>query len=166
MSLSKSRKRSYRYRVKCEECEKEFDSDYVEAHSRIVHSGRKVKCLPVVESSELKLSGFFSKSSAAVDSPGQTQEAPLFGCSPESEQRTISSTYESVANIQPDPESIDHNSLRRIKTFLRSTMGQDRLSSIAVINIERKYANKTMQNDMQRIIDIFGCRSNRSSYFF
>ena len=29
MSLSKSRKRSYRYRVKCEECEKEFDSDYV-----------------------------------------------------------------------------------------------------------------------------------------
>ena len=112
MSLSKSRKRSYRYRVKCEECEKEFDSDYVEAHSRIVHSGRKVKCLPVVESSQLKLSGFFSKSSAAVESPGQTQEAPLVGCSPESELRTISSTYESVANIQPDPESIDQDSLK------------------------------------------------------
>ena len=101
MSLSKSRKRSYRYRVKCEECEKEIDSDYVEAHSQFVHSGRKVKCLPVVESSQLKLSGFFSKSSAAVESPGQTQEAPLVGCSPESEQRTISSTYESVTNIQP-----------------------------------------------------------------
>ena len=28
MSLSKSRKRSYRYRVKCEEC----DSDYVECY--------------------------------------------------------------------------------------------------------------------------------------
>ena len=67
MSLSKSRKRSYRYRVKCEECEKEFDFDYVEAHSRIVHSGRKVKCLPVVESSQLRLSGI-SKSSAAVES--------------------------------------------------------------------------------------------------
>ena len=40
------------------------------------------------------------------------------------------------------------------------------ISSIAVINIERGYANKTMQNDMQRIIDIFGRRSNRSSYFF
>ena len=75
MSLSKSSKRSYRYREKCEQCEKEFD--YVEAHSRIVHSGRKVKCLPVVESSQLKLSGFFSKSSAAVESPGQTQEARL-----------------------------------------------------------------------------------------
>ena len=70
MSLSKSSKRSYRYREKCEQSEKEFD--YIEAHSRIVHSGRKVKCLPVVESSQLKLSGFFSKSSAAVESPGQT----------------------------------------------------------------------------------------------
>ena len=111
MSLSKSRKRSYRYRVKCEECEKEIDSDYVEAHSQFVHSGRKVKCLPVVESSQLKLSGI-SKGSAAVESPGQTQEAPLVGCSPESEQRTISSTFESVANIQPDPESIDQDSLK------------------------------------------------------
>ena len=56
--------------------------------------------------------------------------------------------------------------LRGIKTFLRSTIRQNRLSGIDVINIERKYANKTTQNDMQRIIDIFGCRSNRSSYFF
>ena len=32
MSLSKSRKRSYQYRVKCEECEKEFYSDYVECY--------------------------------------------------------------------------------------------------------------------------------------
>ena len=53
MSLSKSRKRSYRYRVNCDECGKEFDSDWVEAHSRVVHSGREVKCLPVVESSQL-----------------------------------------------------------------------------------------------------------------
>ena len=109
MSLSKSRKRSYRYRVKCEECEKEFDSDYVEAHFRIVHSGRKVRCLPVVESSQLKLSGFFSKSSAAVESPGQTQEASLVGYSPESEKRTISSTDETVA--MRDLESIDQDSL-------------------------------------------------------
>ena len=58
------------------------------------------------------------------------------------------------------------SALHRIKTFLRSTMGQDRLGSIAIINIERKYVNKTMQNDMQRIIDIFGCRSYRFSYFF
>ena len=45
-------------------------------------------------------------------------------------------------------------------------MGQDRLSSIAIINIERVYANETMENDMQTIIDICGRRSNRSSHFF
>lgn len=73
-----------------------------------------MKCLPMVELSQLKLSGVFSKSSAAVESPGQTQEAPLVGCSLESEQRTISSIYEeSVANIQPDPESIDQDCLMR-----------------------------------------------------
>ena len=109
MSLSKSRKRSYRYHVKCEECKKEFEFDYVEAHSRIVHSGRKVRCLPVVESSQLKLIGFFSKSSAAVESSGQTQEASLVGYSPESEKHTISSTDETVA--MRDLESIDQDSL-------------------------------------------------------
>ena len=56
--------------------------------------------------------------------------------------------------------------LRRIKAFLRSTIGQDRLSSLAVINIKRKtMQDKTMQDDMPRIIDIFGRRSNCSSYF-
>ena len=63
-------------------------------------------------------------------------------------------------------ESVRPCTLCRIKTFLRSTMGQGQLSSIAVINIERKYANKTMQDDMQRIIDIFGHQSNLSLYFF
>ena len=73
-----------------------------------------------------------------------------------------------LATIPATPCSAERSfsALHHIKTFLRSTMGQDRLSRIAVINIERKYANKTMQDDMQRIIDIFGRRSNRSAYFF
>ena len=37
------------------------------------------------------------------------------------------------------------STLVRIKTFLRSTVEQDQLSSITAINIQRKYANKTMQ---------------------
>ena len=44
--------------------------------------------------------------------------------------------------------------LRRIKTYLRSTMGQDRLSSLALICIERAYANRTLENDMENIIEI------------
>ena len=56
--------------------------------------------------------------------------------------------------------------LRRIKTYLRLTMGQDRLSSLALICIERAYANRTLENDMENNIDIFGKRKNRNSNFF
>ena len=58
------------------------------------------------------------------------------------------------------------SALRRLKTNLRSTMGQKRLNSIALINVERAYANSTLKNDMEKIIDIFGQRRNRKSYFF
>ena len=32
------------------------------------------------------------------------------------------------------------------KSYLRSTIGQTRLSSIAIINIERSYTNRILQN--------------------
>jgi hypothetical protein len=56
--------------------------------------------------------------------------------------------------------------LRSVKTYLRSTMIEERLNSIAVINIERAYANRTIKNDMVKIIDTFGRRNGRNSYFF
>ena len=37
---------------------------------------------------------------------------------------------------------------------------------IALINIERAYANSVVNNDMDRIIDIFGRRNGRGGYFF
>ena len=58
------------------------------------------------------------------------------------------------------------SALRRLKTYLCSTMGQQRVSNIALINIERAYANSVVNNDMDRIIDIFGRRNRRDSYFF
>lgn len=51
------------------------------------------------------------------------------------------------------------SALRRLKTYLRSTMGQQRVSNIALINIERAYANSVVSNDMDHIIDIFGRRN-------
>jgi len=36
------------------------------------------------------------------------------------------------------------STLARFKIFLRSTVGQDQLSSITAINIERKYATRKM----------------------
>ena len=58
------------------------------------------------------------------------------------------------------------SALRRLKTYLRSTMGQQRVSNITLINIEMAYVNSVVNNDMDRIIDIFGRRNGRDSYFF
>lgn len=58
------------------------------------------------------------------------------------------------------------NGLRRLKSYLHSTMGQQCVSNIALINNEREYANSVVQKDMDRIIDIFGRRNDRDSYLF
>ena len=45
------------------------------------------------------------------------------------------------------------SALRQLKTYrLRSTMGQKRVSNIALINIERAYTNSVDNNDTDRII--------------
>ena len=45
-------------------------------------------------------------------------------------------------------------------------MGQQRVSNIALVNIEMEYANSVVNNDIDRTIDIFGHRNGRDSYFF
>ena len=58
------------------------------------------------------------------------------------------------------------SSLRRLKTYLRNSMGQERLSSLALLHIEREYINKVLNEDMTKMIDVFGQRSGRNKYFF
>jgi hypothetical protein len=53
--------------------------------------------------------------------------------------------------------------LKRIKTYLRSTIGQDRLSSLAVLNIENEYINLI---DLDAAIDEFANIKNRRMKFF
>ena len=53
------------------------------------------------------------------------------------------------------------SALRRIKTYVRNRMGQDRLSDVAVLNIEKSYANLVLKNYMNDVIDAF---ANESSY--
>ena len=45
-------------------------------------------------------------------------------------------------------------------------MGQQRVSNIALINTETAYANFVVNNNVIRILDIFGRRNGRDSYFF
>ena len=45
-------------------------------------------------------------------------------------------------------------------------MGQQRVSNIALTDIEKPYANSVVNNDKGRVIDIFGRLNGRDSYFF
>ena len=56
--------------------------------------------------------------------------------------------------------------LRRTTTYLRSTMGPQRLMDVSIINIERGNMNAVVKNQMTEIIDIFGRRKNRHHLFF
>ena len=58
------------------------------------------------------------------------------------------------------------STLRRLKTYLRNTVGQDRLTSLAVLNIERVYCNKFVAENMDNIIETFGTRPGRRQFFF
>ena len=58
------------------------------------------------------------------------------------------------------------SSLRRLKTYLRNTCGQERLSSLALLHIETEYVNRVLIEDMDAMIDLFGERKGRSTYFF
>ena len=40
-------------------------------------------------------------------------------------------------------------------------MGQERLSNLALLHIERDYANKVMNEDMDKMIDAFGASNGR-----
>lgn len=54
--------------------------------------------------------------------------------------------------------------LRRLKPYVRSTMHQARHTNIAIINIERAYANNSIT--ISEVTDIFGRRNGRHDYFF
>ena len=44
-------------------------------------------------------------------------------------------------------------------------MGHQRVSKIALINAEGEYANSVVSSDTERIMDIFGRRNGKDSYF-
>ena len=58
------------------------------------------------------------------------------------------------------------SSLRRLKTYLRSTMTQVRLTNLAILHIEREFVNFALKENMEDIINKFGQRAGRQAYFF
>ena len=58
------------------------------------------------------------------------------------------------------------SSLRMLKTYLRNTMGQERLSSLALLHMERDYVNRVLSEDVDKMIDAFQRANGRIEYFF
>jgi len=64
----------------------------------------------------------------------------------------------------PSPQkSGQFNSWAMTKIWAKGVFG---VSSIALIHTEKAHANFVLENKMERIIDIFGSRTGRDSYFF
>ena len=125
-----------------------IDGEILEAEQKMYASFRRVRGLGYMTVSEMF----------------QTMhENDLFDMFPE-----FSSVVHILAEIPATSCSAERSfsGLRRLKTYLRSTMGQQRVSNIALINTEREYANSVVKKDMDRIIDIFDCRNGRDSCFF
>ena len=58
------------------------------------------------------------------------------------------------------------STMKRLKTYLRSTMLEERLNSLAVLNIHRDVCNKVVEEDMDKLINKFAEGSGRKLYFF
>ena len=58
------------------------------------------------------------------------------------------------------------SALRRIKNYMRTRTGQDRLSSLTLLHLERDIVNKVIDNKMDSLIDEFGSRHGRGHFFF
>jgi hypothetical protein len=53
------------------------------------------------------------------------------------------------------------SAMKRIKNYLRSTMGNDHLSSLALLRVHRE-----IEIDVERVIELFASLKNRKLVFF
>ena len=58
------------------------------------------------------------------------------------------------------------SSLRRLKTYLRNTMGQERLSNLAIMSIETAFVNRVISEDIEDIIKAFASNHSRHSLLY
>ena len=125
-----------------------IDGEILEAEQKMYASFRRVRGLGYMTVSEMLQ---------------KMHENDLFDMFPE-----FSSVLHILAVIPATSCSAERSfsGLRRLKTYLRSTMGQQRVSNIALINTEREYANSVVNKDMDRIIDIFGVEMAETAISF
>lgn len=52
------------------------------------------------------------------------------------------------------------SSLKRIKTFLRNSMAEDRLTALSMLSIEKKFVTE-IENFNEKVIDKFAAKKDR-----
>lgn len=80
-------------------------------------------------------------------------------------QTTFSETYKLLQIISTIPMTTAEaercfSTLKRVKTFLRSTMSEDRLSALAMLSIEKNMINNIPEFN-ESVIDLFASKKNR-----
>ena len=58
------------------------------------------------------------------------------------------------------------STLKRLETFIRSTMGEERLNSLAVLNIHRVICNIVTEKDADKLVNKFSEGQGRRMYSF
>ncbi|GBM37493.1 hypothetical protein AVEN_263163-1 [Araneus ventricosus] len=80
-------------------------------------------------------------------------------------QTTFSETYKLLLIIVTIPKTTSEaercfSTLKRVKTFLRSTMNGDRLSALAMLSIEKRMINDIPKFN-ENVIDLLACEKDR-----
>ncbi|XP_050515812.1 uncharacterized protein LOC126890699 [Diabrotica virgifera virgifera] len=80
----------------------------------------------------------------------------------------IAKTIKIFLSIPPTTCSVERSfsTLRRVKTWLRSTMTENRLSGLCMISVHRKIVNLDKQNIISQVIDIFGSDRRNLKFLF
>lgn len=84
-------------------------------------------------------------------------------------QRTFSETFKLLKVLMTVPMTTCEaercfSTLSRVKTFLRSTMSEERLSALAMLSIEKELV-RSMKNFNERVIDKFAEKKDRRMNF-
>lgn len=58
------------------------------------------------------------------------------------------------------------STLRRVKTWLRSTMSDERLSGLCMLSVHREKINKNKQIFIEKVIEKFGSETRRLQFLF
>ena len=149
------------YRVRCEECNKEIDSDYKEVHSRLVHNGKKVKFHPVMESSDSsqsKINTLFVKSDMTTKDNDLQYDLTLLGTeSSGSKDSAVTVSFDEDLSEKNVKESMSEDQTEPMTTFIDA----DELNSLSQL---RENSEQNTATDSENVTPSLGRNADRVAF--